>query len=401
MKTIPFSPPDITEAEINEVVSVLKSGWITSGPKKKEFEDMLRDYCKVDRAVCLSSATASMELALRVLGIGPGDEVIVSAYTYTASASVICHVGAKPVIIDVAPSSFEMDYDKLADAITDKTKAVIAVDLGGRLCDYDKIFEAVNSKKAIFDPGENPVLKSLGRVAVIADSAHGLGSKRNGVRSGGLADFTCFSFHAVKNLTTAEGGATVWKNFEGVDSDGLYKQFMLFSLHGQNKDALDKTKAGAWEYDILFPGYKCNMTDIQAALGVAQLKRYDKMLAYRKQLVERYDKAFSDMLTGEIVHFDEHSESNCHLYLARFPITLEARNKIIIACAEKGITLNVHYKPLPLLTAYSSLGYSIKDYPNAYKVYENEITFPLYSTLSLEDQDYIIENFKEIYKTFC
>ena len=401
MKNIPFSPPDITDAEINEVVSVLKSGWITSGPKKKEFEDMLCDYCRVDRAVCLSSATASMELALRVLGIGPGDEVIVSAYTYTASASVICHVGAKPVLIDVAPSSFEMDYDKLADAITAKTKAVIAVDLGGRLCDYDKIFEAVNSKKSLFDPGDNPVLKSLGRVAVIADSAHGLGSKRNGVPSGGFADFTCFSFHAVKNLTTAEGGATVWRSFDGVDNDSLYKQFMLFSLHGQNKDALDKTKAGAWEYDVLFPGYKCNMTDIQAALGVAQLKRYDKMLAYRKQLVRRYDEAFSDMLLGEIVHFDEQSESNCHLYLARFPITLEARNKIIIACAEKGVTLNVHYKPLPLLTAYSSLGYSIDDYPNAYEIYKNEISFPLYSTLSFEDQDYIIATFKEVYKSFC
>ncbi|MBR3300434.1 MAG: DegT/DnrJ/EryC1/StrS aminotransferase family protein [Clostridia bacterium] len=399
MKKIPFSPPDITESEIEEVVSVLKSGWITSGPKKKEFEDMLCDYCGVDRAVCLSSATASMELALRVLGIGPGDEVIVTAYSYSASASVICHVGAKIVMIDTAPDSFEMDYEKLADAITEKTKAIIAVDLGGRLCDYEKIFAAVESKRSTFDPGDNAILKALGRIAVIADSAHSLGSKRNGVQSGGIADFTCFSFHAVKNLTTAEGGATVWKTFDGIDDDYLYKQFMLFSLHGQNKDALDKTKAGAWEYDILFPGYKCNMTDIQAALGVAQLKRYDKMLAHRKELVARYDRALDDLIIGKIVHFDEHSESNCHLYLARFPITLEQRNDIIIRCAEKGVTLNVHYKPFPLLTAYADLGFSIDDYPNAYEMYKNEITFPLYSTLSFEDQDYIIETFKEVYNS--
>ncbi|MBO4468543.1 MAG: DegT/DnrJ/EryC1/StrS aminotransferase family protein [Clostridia bacterium] len=397
MKNIPFSPPDVTEAEIDEVVSVLRSGWITSGPKKKEFEDMLCRYCHVDRAVCLSSATASMELTLRVLGIGSGDEVIVTAYSYTASASVICHVGAKPVMIDTAPDSFEMDYDRLADAINEKTKAIIAVDLGGRLCNYEKIFDAVNNKRSLFDPGDNKILKSLGRIAVIADSAHGLGSKRDGIQSGGFADFTCFSFHAVKNLTTAEGGAAVWKTFDGIDNDFLYKQYMLFSLHGQNKDALDKTKAGAWEYDILFPGYKCNMTDIQAALGVAQLRRYDKMLAHRKKLVERYDEALSGLLSGKIVHFDEHSESNCHLYLARFPITIEQRNEIIIKCAERGITLNVHYKPLPLLTAYKDLGLSIADYPNAYKMYENEITFPLYSTLSFEDQDQVINTFKEVF----
>lgn len=399
MKTIPFSPPDITEAEINEVVSVLKSGWITSGPKKKEFEDMLCDYCRVDGAICLSSATVSMELALRVLGIGPGDEVIVPAYSYTASASVICHVGAKIVMLDTAPDSFELDYDSIAGAITEKTKAIIPVDLGGRLCDYDKIFAAVNSKRALFKPGKNAILNSLGRIAVIADSSHSLGSMRNGIPSGGFADFTCFSFHAVKNLTTAEGGAAVWKTFEGIDNEHIYKQFMLYSLHGQNKDALDKTKAGAWEYDIVFPGYKCNMTDIQAALGVAQLKRYDKMLAHRKMLVERYDDLLSDLLIGKITHFDSQSESNCHLYLARFPITIAQRNEIITKCAEKGVILNVHYKPFPLLTAYSDMGFDIKDYPNAYDMYKNEITFPLYSTLSVEDQDYVINTFREVYNS--
>ena len=397
MKNIPFSPPDITEAEINEVVSVLKSGWITSGPKKKEFEKMLCDYCQVDGAICLSSATTSMELVLRVLGIGHGDEVITTSYSYTASASVIHHVGAKIVMLDTAPGSFEMDYDKLSDAITEKTKAIIAVDLGGRICDYDKIFTAVNQKKALFDPADNKILKSLGRVAVIADSSHGLGSKRNGVQSGGFADFTCFSFHAVKNLTTAEGGATVWKSFDGIDNDELYKLFMLYSLHGQNKDALDKTKAGAWEYDIVFPGYKCNMTDIQAALGVAQLRRYPDMLAHRRALVERYDAALSDLLIGKITHFDSQSESNCHLYLARFPVSLEQRNEIIKRCAEKGVTLNVHYKPFPLLSAYANLGFSEKDFPNAIVMYKNEISFPLYSTMSFEDQDYVIDTFKEVY----
>ncbi|MCQ2450500.1 MAG: DegT/DnrJ/EryC1/StrS aminotransferase family protein [Clostridia bacterium] len=399
MKMIPFSPPDITEAEINEVIGVLKSGWITSGPKKKEFEDMLTSYCGVDRSICLSSATVSMELVLRVLGIGPGDEVITTAYTYTASASVIHHVGAKIVLVDTAPGSFEIDYDKIGDAITEKTKAIISVDLGGRICDYDKIYSVVNSKKHLFSAGNNDVSKALGRIAVIADSSHGLGSKRNGLSSGQFADFTCFSFHAVKNLTTAEGGAAVWKTVKGIDNDYLYKQFMLYSLHGQNKDALDKTKAGAWEYDIVFPGYKCNMTDIQAALGVSQLKRYADMIAHRKALVENYENAFKDILDLRIIHFDGINESNCHLYLATFPITIEQRNEIIELCAQKGVILNVHYKPLPLLTAYKDLGFNIDDYPNSYNIYKSEISFPLYSTLSFEDQKTVIDTFIEVYNS--
>lgn len=323
MKSIPFSPPDITQSEIDEVVDVLKSSWITSGPKKKQFEEMLKSKCDVDEAICLSSATACMELVLRMLGIGPGDEVITTAYTYTASASVINHVGAKIVLLDTQPDSFEIDYEKIADAITENTKAIISVDIAGIICDYDKIFAAINSRKNLFSHSNNPILKSLGRVAVIADSAHGLGSKKNGKQCGNFADFTCFSFHAVKNLTTAEGGAIVWNTINGIDNEYLYKQFMIYSLHGQTKDALSKTEAGAWEYDIVLPGYKCNMTDIQAALGVSQLRRYDKIIAHRKELVNRYDEALKPYVTNSIIHFDEENESNCHLYLARFPVTIE------------------------------------------------------------------------------
>lgn len=399
MKSIPFSPPDITQYEIDEVVKVLKSGWITSGPKKKQFEEMLTAYCGAKQAICLSSATACMELVLRMLGIGPGDEVITTAYTYTASASVIHHVGAKIVLLDTQPDSFEMDYGKIADAVTENTKAIIAVDIAGRICDYDKIYEAVNAKKKLFSSGDNPVLKSLGRVAVIADGAHSLGSKRNGKQSGRFADFTCFSFHAVKNLTTAEGGAILWNTFDGIDNQELYNQFMMYSLHGQTKDALSKTKAGAWEYDILLPGYKCNMTDIQAALGISQLRRYDKSLAHRKELTNRYNEALKPYMTRSIVHFDEENESNCHLYLARFPVSIEQRNQIIEDCAKRGVLLNVHYKPLPLLTAYKNLGFDIGDFPNAYAVYQNEISFPLYSTLSFEDQQYVIDVFKEVYES--
>ncbi len=398
MKRILFSPPDITQKEIDEVVGVLQSSWITSGPKKNQFEEMLRDYCHVDGAICLSSATAGMELVLRILGIGPGDEVITTAYTYTASASVIHHVGAKIVLLDTGPDSFEMDYEKIADAVTEHTKAIICVDIGGRICDYDRIFAAIDSKKDLFSAGNNAILQSLGRIAVIADAAHALGSKQRGKQCGHFADFTCFSFHAVKNLTTAEGGAIVWNTIAGMDNEDLYKQFMIYSLHGQTKDALDKTEAGAWEYDILLPGYKCNMTDIQAAIGVAQLRRYDEILAHRKELVNKYDEALKPYITHSIPHFEGENESNCHLYLARFPITMEQRDMMIKKCAEKGVALNVHYKPLPLLTAYKNLGFDIGDFPNAYDVYKNEISFPLYSTLSFEDQQYVIDVFKAVYE---
>ena len=397
MKNIPFSPPDVGGSEIEEVIKVLKSGWITSGPKKAEFEKMLCEYCGVSGAIALSSATVCMELVLRMLGVGPGDEVITSAYTYTASASVIYHVGAKIVLVDTKPDSFEMDYDSLENAITEKTKVIIPVDVGGRICDYKKIYKAVENKKHLFNPGNSEILKKFGRIVVLADAAHSLGSKQGEKFSGQFADFTSFSFHAVKNLTTAEGGAIVWKKNEILDGESLYKNFMLLSLHGQNKDALNKVQAGAWEYDIVFPGYKCNMTDIQAALGVSQLKRYDKMLAHRRTLVENYNKELKNYTIQTLVHFDDDNVSNCHLYLARFPITSEQRNEIIAECGKLGVSLNVHYKPLPLLTAYKNLGFKIEDYKNAYNQYCNEITFPLYSTLSFENQEYVIEVFKKVY----
>ncbi len=398
MKNIPFSPPDITESEIQEVVGVLKSGWITSGPKKAEFEKMITEKYGVGGTICLSSATVCMELVLRVLGIGEGDEVITSAYTYTASASVINHVGAKIVLVDTKKDSFEMDYQKLEEAITEKTKAIIPVDLGGRICDYAQILKAIENKKSLFNAGDNKYLKKLGRIAVLADGAHSLGSMQNGKYAGQFADFTSFSFHAVKNLTTGEGGAIVWNCENGFDGEELYKTFMLYSLHGQNKDALSKTKAGAWEYDILFPGYKCNMTDLQAALGVSGLKRYDAMIEHRKKLVEIYDRELGGILSSSLIHFDGENQSNCHLYLARFPITTEQRNQIINDCGSEGVSLNVHYKPLPLLTAYKNLGFDIKDYENAYDLYHNEITFPLYSTLSFEDQMFVIDVFKRVYE---
>lgn len=398
MKNIPFSPPDISEAEIQEVIDALKSGWITTGPKTKEFERKIAEYSNVDKAVCLSSATDAMELTLRVLGIGAGDEVITSAYTYTASASVINHVGAKIVLVDVAPESFEIDYEKIADAITEKTKAIIPVDIGGRVCDYDKIYKAIESKQDLFKPS-NEIQEKIGRIVVMSDCAHGFGSLRNGIKSGNFADFTCFSFHAVKNLTTAEGGAVVWNHFDGIDDDMLYHEYMLYSLHGQNKDALKKNLAGAWEYDIVYLGYKSNMTDIQSAIGIKQLERYDGMLEKRKALIENYDKALTQIGAKVLVHFDEVSKSNGHLYLARFPITIEQRNEIITRCAEKGIALNVHYKPIPMMTGYKNLGFDIKDYPNAYNQYKNEISFPLYSLLSFEDQQYVIDGFIEVYKS--
>lgn len=395
-RNIPFSPPDMGEEEINEVIDTLKSGWITTGPKVKEFEKKIADYCHTSKAVCLNSATACMEMTLRLLGIGPGDEVITSAYTYTASCSVICHVGATPVLVDVAKDSFEMDYDQLAEKITEKTKAIIPVDLAGIMCDYDKIFEIVESKKGLFTP-TNDIQKAIGRVIVLADSAHAFGASRKGKMCGEEADFTSFSFHAVKNLTTAEGGAVVWKDIPGIDNEWIYKQYQLLSLHGQTKDALNKTKLGSWEYDIMSPAYKCNMTDIMGGIGLAQLKRYSQLLAKRKDIIEKYNDGFKDLDIQILNHFDDEHQSSGHLYLVRINnITLEQRNEIIVKMAERGIACNVHYKPLPMLTAYKNLGFDIKDYPNAYDLFVNEVTLPLHTKLSDEDVEYIINNFKEV-----
>ena len=395
-RNIPFSPPDMGEEEINEVIDTLKSGWITTGPKVKEFEKKIADYCHTSKAVCLNSATACMEMTLRLLGIGPGDEVITSAYTYTASCSVICHVGATPVLVDVAKDSFEMDYDQLAEKITEKTKAIIPVDLAGIMCDYDKIFEIVESKKGLFTP-TNDIQKAIGRVIVLADSAHAFGASRKGKMCGEEADFTSFSFHAVKNLTTAEGGAVVWKDIPGIDNEWIYKQYQLLSLHGQTKDALNKTKLGSWEYDIMLPAYKCNMTDIMGGIGLAQLKRYSQLLAKRKDIIKKYNDGFKDLDIQVLNHFDDEHQSSGHLYLVRINnITLEQRNDIIVKMAERGIACNVHYKPLPMLTAYRNLGFDIKDYPNAYDLFVNEVTLPLHTKLSDEDVEYIINNFKEV-----
>ena len=396
MKKIPFSPPDMSEAEINEVAEALRSGWITTGPKTKEFERLIAMCCQTDQAVCLNSATACMELILRVLGVGPGDEVITSAYTYTATASVTCHVGAKVVMVDTAPDSFEMDYDKLADAITEKTKVVLPVDLAGVVCDYDKIFAAVESKKHLFSP-VNDIQKAYGRVIVLADAAHAFGAKWHGKMCGEIADFTSFSFHAVKNLTTAEGGALTWRNHDGVDNESLYKQFQLLSLHGQNKDALAKTRLGAWEYDIVAPYYKCNMTDVMAGIGLAQLKRYPEMLYRRRQIIERYNEGLRGCDVQVMDHFGDDHSSSGHLYLVRLlGEDVEYRNAVIERMAERGIACNVHYKPLPMMTAYKNLGFDIVDYPNAYNQYHNEITLPLHTSLTNEDVEYVISNFVDI-----
>ena len=396
MKKIPFSPPDMSEAEINEVAEALRSGWITTGPKTKEFERLIAMCCQTDQAVCLNSATACMELILRVLGVGPGDEVITSAYTYTATASVTCHVGAKVVMVDTAPDSFEMDYDKLADAITEKTKVVLPVDLAGVVCDYDKIFAAVESKKHLFSP-VNDIQKAYGRVIVLADAAHAFGAKWHGKMCGEIADFTSFSFHAVKNLTTAEGGALTWRNHDGVDNESLYKQFQLLSLHGQNKDALAKTRLGAWEYDIVAPYYKCNMTDVMAGIGLAQLKRYPEMLYRRRQIIERYNEGLKGCDVQVLDHFGDDYSSSGHLYLVRLlGEDVEYRNAVIERMAERGIACNVHYKPLPMMTAYKNLGFDIVDYPNAYNQYHNEITLPLHTSLTNEDVEYVISNFVDI-----
>ena len=390
---IPFSPPDMTEAEEIEVAQVLRSGWITTGPRTKEFERQIASYCHTPKVVCLNSATACMEMILRVLGVGPGDEVITSAYTYTASASVACHVGAKLVMVDTAPNSFEMDYEQLAQAITSRTKVIIPVDLAGIICDYDRIFSIANDKKQLFQPS-NKLQNSIGRVIILADAAHAFGAKRNGKMCGEIADFTSFSFHAVKNLTTAEGGALTWRSIPGIDNEWLYQQFQLLSLHGQNKDALAKTQLGAWEYDIVAPNFKCNMTDIMAGFGLVQLKRYPEILRRRQQIINRYDEVLRDQNLQLLLHYEENHTSSGHLYLVRLiGREIDERNEIIIKMAERGIACNVHYKPLPMMTAYKNLGFDIANYPNAYNQYRNEITLPLHTRLSDEEIEYVLANF--------
>lgn len=397
---IPFSPPDITEEEIEQVSEALKSGWITTGPKTKELEKEVAEFCGVSRAVCLNSQTACAEMTLRLLGISEGDEVITSAYTYTASASVVCHVGAKLVLIDTQENSLEMDYDKLADAITEKTKVIIPVDLGGVPCDYDKIFSIVESKKSLFHPA-NKVQEAIGRVIVMADAAHAFGATWKGKSVGSIADFSNFSFHAVKNFTTAEGGVATWRDIDGIDNEEIYHQYQLLSLHGQSKDALAKTQLGAWEYDIIGPWFKCNMTDVVAGIGLAQMKRYRGLLKRRKEIIGKYDSAFKLLGIEVLDHYTDEHQSSGHLYITRVPgITLEQRHEIIVKMAEAGIACNVHYKPLPMMTAYKNLGFNIKDYPNAYKRFENEITLPLHTKLTDEEVDYVIERFERIVRLY-
>ena len=386
----------MSELEVEEVKEAILSGWITTGPRTKEFEKQISEYVGTKKTVCLNSATAAMELTLHVLGVGPGDEVIVPAYTYTASCSVICHVGATPVMIDCAENSFEMDYDKLPDLITEKTKVIIPVDLAGIICDYKKIYDAVKSKKHLFE-ANNEIQKVFNRVIVMADSAHGFGATQNGIHAGAIADFTCFSFHAVKNLTTAEGGAVTWKSIEGINNDELYRQYQLLSLHGQTKDALHKNQIGSWEYDIVSPAYKCNMTDIMASIGLVQLNRYEDMLKWRHEIISMYNEAFKNLPVTLLNHKDDTQISSGHLYFVRInAITEEKRNEIIVKMAEKGIACNVHYKPLPMMTAYKKLGFNIKEYPNAFNQYQNEITLPVYSKLMQEEVLYIIRSFQEV-----
>lgn len=421
---IPFSPPDMSEAEIHEAAEAMRSGWITTGPRTKEFESLIALCCGTEKAVCLNSATACMEMILRVFGIGPGDEVIVPAYTYTATASVVCHVGAKLVMVDCAPDAFEMDYDRLAEAVTERTKAIVPVDLGGVVCDYGRIRRIVEAKRALYRPA-NSLQEALGHTLILADAAHAFGAKRDGVMCGSLADFTSFSFHAVKNLTTAEGGALTWRPIAGIDNEWLYKQFQLLSLHGQSKDALAKTQLGAWEYDIVAPNYKCNMTDIMAGIGLAQLKRYPELLVRRRQIIGRYNEALgvaaSEAASGEasaagnpegsgvaygkvghqtvqvLNHFSASHSSSGHLYLVRLlGRSREERDRIIHRMAERGIATNVHYKPLPMMTAYKNLGFDIQDFPNAYAQFANEITLPLHTRLSDEDVAYVADNFVDI-----
>lgn len=405
-RNIPFSPPDISELEINEVAEALRSGWITTGPRTKELERKLADFCHTSKVVCLNSATAAEELNFKICGIGEGDEVIVPAYTYTATASAAIHCGAKVIFVDSQPDSTEMDYDKVAEAITEKTKAVVAVDLGGIIADYDKLFSVVEDKKSLFRPKEGSDLgariqQAVGRVLVFADGAHSLGASKEGKMAGEIADFTDFSFHAVKNFTTAEGGAATWRDVVGIDNEEMYKQYQLYSLHGQSKDALAKTQIGAWEYDIVGPWYKCNMTDIMAAIGLKQLERYPGLLKRRKEIIKKYDSMCDELGVKHLTHYTEESSSSGHLYLTRIPgINDETRRAIIIELAERGIATNVHYKPLPMMTAYKNIGWDIKDFPNAYAYYENLITLPLHTKLSNEDVDYIIENFRDVIKEY-
>lgn len=400
---IPFSPPDITELEIEQVAEALRSGWITTGPKTKELERQVAAFCGTNKAVCLNSQTACAEMALHILGVGSGDEVIVPAYTYTATASVVCHVGATLVMIDTQPDSLEMDYGQLESAITEKTKVIIPVDLAGIPCDYDKIFSIVEKKRNLFVPN-NDIQRAMGRISVNADAAHAFGAVWHGQRIGSVADFSSFSFHAVKNLTTAEGGALTWRTIPGMDDEEIYHQLQLFSLHGQSKDALAKTQLGAWEYDIVGPWYKCNMTDVAAAMGLAQMQRYDALLKRRKEIIERYDEALKPLGVQVLEHYTEEYQSSGHLYITRIPgITSEQRNEIITRMAEQGIVCNVHYKPLPMMTAYKNLGFDIADYPNAYRCFENEITVPLHTCLTDEMIRHVIDNYmwfvKAIYKT--
>lgn len=397
---VKFSPPDISETEINEVTEALKSGWITTGPKTKEFEREIAKYCNVNKAVCLNSQTACAEMALRILGVGEGDEVITTAYTYTASASVVCHVGAKLVLVDVIKDSLQPDYDAIERAITERTKAIIPVDLAGIPCDYDRLYEIVESKKNLFRP-KTDIQKALGRVAIMADTAHAFGARIGDKPAGSVADFSSFSFHAVKNLTTAEGGALTWKSIDGVDDEEIYHKLQLLSLHGQSKDALAKTRLGAWEYDVVGTWYKCNMTDVAAAIGLAQFRRYPAMLARRREIVAKYDAAFRPLGVKTLDHITDEYVSSCHLYITRLPgVSYAERGEIINEMAERGIACNVHYKPLPMHTAYKSMGFDIKDYPNAYDYFANEITLPLHTCLTDEEIDYVIKNYSEIVKRY-
>lgn len=403
IKNIPFSPPDITDLEIESVVDALKSGWITTGPKTKKLEKEIIKFTGADGCVCLNSQTACAELSLRLLGIGSGDEIITCAYTYTATASVIAHVGAKMILVDCLDKDgkLEIDYSAVEKAITDKTKAIIPIDLAGIPCDYEKLFEIVNSKKSLFKPS-NEIQKAIGRIAVVTDAAHAFGASYKDKKVGSIADFSNFSFHAVKNFTTSEGGALTWKTIPGIDNDDIYKKLQLFSLHGQNKDALAKTKAGAWEYDVVGTYYKCNMTDIAAAIGLAQMQRYQKMLEKRKNIIKKYDEAFLPMGLLPLKHYTDEYSSSGHLYIIRIPdIEEKTRNEIIEEMAKRGIATNIHYKPLPMHTAYKELGFNINDYPNAFKKYKNSITLPLYTKLTDDDVDYIISNFKEVVENLC
>ena len=397
---IPFSPPDISDEEIKEVSEALKSGWITTGPKTKELERQVATFCETKRAVCLNSQTACAEMTLRLLGLDIDDEVITGAYTYTASASVVCHVGAKLVLIDTQRDSLEMDYTALEDAINENTKVIIPVDIAGIPCDYEKIFDIVERKKHLFKP-KNEIQKAIGRIIVMADTAHSFGAVYKGKHTGGIADFSCFSFHAVKNLTTAEGGAVTWRDIKGIDNEDIYKKYQLLSLHGQSKDALAKTQLGAWEYDIIGAWYKCNMTDVAAGMGLAQLRRYKGLLDRRREIIKKYDMSFKQLGINVLEHYTDKYSSSGHLYITRIPeITLEQRNEIIIKMAESGIACNVHYKPLPMMTAYKNIGFSIENYPNAYNQFANEITLPLHTKLKDEEVEYVIEQYSRIVREY-